>query len=104
MEVIKVYPLSNDTLYLSGAVRATGEERIPLALQHLEYTIMTEQNRAVLTQYAMNSTAILMERAVEIMNDNPESAGALKEIMEAYLDATGDSIRNFGSPKTRRFR
>ena len=99
----KVYPVSNDTLYISNAVRAT-EERIPLALQHLEYTIMTEQNRAVLTQYAMNSTAILMERAVEIMNDNPESAGALKEIMEAYLDATGDSIRNFGSPKTRRFR
>ena len=97
------YPIVKDDLILDGLVTSTGE-RVPLAIQHLNYTIFTEQNRAVLTQCAMNNTAVLMERAVEIMNDNPESAGALREIMEAYLDATGDSIRNFGSPKTRRFR
>ena len=98
------YPIVNDNLILDGTVRLAGEERVPLAIQHLNYTIFTEQNRAVLTQCAMNNTAILMERAVEIMNENPESAGALKEIMEAYLDATGDSIRAYGSPSTRRFK
>ncbi len=96
------YPKVNDSLILDGTVRS--EERVPLAIQHLNYTIFTEQNRAVLTQCAMNNTAVLMERAVEIMNDNPESAGALKEIMEAYLDATGECIRTYGSPSTRRFR
>ena len=97
-----MYPITSDKLSLNGFVRSP-DERVPLVIQHLEYTLMTEQNRAVLTQYAMNNTAILMERAVAIMNENPESAGALKEIMEAYLDATGNSIRNLGNPKTKRF-
>ena len=96
------YPTVNENLILDGTVRSG--ERVPLAIQHLNYTIFTEQNRAVLTQCAMNNTAVLMERAVEIMNDNPESAGALKEIMHAYLDATGECIRTYGSPDKRRFK
>lgn len=99
-----MYPLSSDKQFLNGTIRTTSQERIPLMVQHLEYTILTEQNRAVLTQYAMNSTAVLMERAVEIMNDNPESAGALKEIMNAYLDATGECIRSYGRPWLKRDR
>lgn len=63
------YPTVNEDLILDGTVRSG--ERVPLAIQHLSYTIFTEQNRAVLTQCAMNNTAVLTERAVETMNDNP---------------------------------
>lgn len=63
------YLTVNKNLILDDTVRSG--ERVPLAIQYLNYTIFTEQNRAVLTECAMNNTAVLMERAVEILNDNP---------------------------------
>jgi hypothetical protein len=35
------------------------------------------------------------------MQENPESAEALKEIMYAYVEATAEDIRGYGRPKMR---
>ena len=94
------YP--KEDIRLIGEVSQVNEERMPLQIQHMNHILIREQNRAALTQYAMNNTAILMERAVAIMDENPESAGALKEIMNAYLDATGECIRSYGRPWLKR--
>lgn len=67
-----------------------------LAGQHLEYARNLEYGRYLLTEHAMHNTELLMEYAVEIMQNNPEAAPALKEIMGAYLDATSGDIKAYG--------
>lgn len=92
------YALSKKNEMFGGSMQVADPNRPSLALQHLEYTLTIERNRAALTQHAMGNTAILMNEAGKIIAENPASAGALKEIMEAYLDATGDKIREYGNP------
>lgn len=84
-----------------GAIRMIGGNKPSLAMQHLEYCLTINQNRTILAQHAMDNTEILMDAAREMAAYNPASAGALKEIMEAYLDATTTSIRNYGNPHQR---
>ena len=69
-----------------------------LTMQHLEYALSMEGNRAILTKHALGNTEILMNMAAQIASENPAATGALKEIMEAYLDATTESIRVYGKP------
>ena len=67
-----------------------------LSSRHLEYARNLEYGRYLLTEHAMHNTGLLMEYAVEIMQNNPEAAPALKEIMGAYLDATSGDIKAYG--------
>lgn len=69
-----------------------------LTAQHLEYALSMEGNRAILTRHALGNTEYLMNMAAQIAGENPAATGALKEIMEAYLDATTESIRVYGKP------
>ena len=92
------YALAKKEQLFNGSMQVTNPEGQSLALQHLDYTLTIERNRAALTQHAMGNTAILMNVAGEIVNDNPGATGAVREIMTAYLDATGNAIRKYGNP------
>ena len=80
---------------LNNTIEAINDKSTSLALRHLDYTLTTEHNRAILTQHAMKDTEYLMCYAAEIMDEVPESAGALEKIMRSYLDATSETIRTF---------
>ena len=82
-------------------INQSTNDGLPLALQHLDYVLTIDHGRAALTEHAMRNTQLLMGYAVEIMQENPESAGALKEIMRAYVEATGEDIMGYGRPKRR---
>lgn len=87
--------------YMLAKINQSINNEKPLAIQHLEYTLTIDHGRAALTEHAMRNTQLLMSYAVDIMQENPESAGALKEIMGAYVDATAEDIRGYGRPKHR---
>ena len=87
----KDYPSHN-------AIQKINNNKPTLAEQHLNYALSMEDNRAILTQHALGNTQILMNMAAQIAGENPAATGALKEIMEAYLDATTENIRVYGRP------
>ena len=92
------YDVSRNNEMFSGSMHMANPDGQSLALQHLEYTMTIETNRAALTQRALGNTAILMGVAGEIVNDNPAATDPVKQILVAYLDATGRAIRNYGVP------
>ena len=94
--------LSRNDVMLNRTIRAISGESTPsLALQHLDYTVMLDHHRAIMTEHAMHNTQLLMGYAVQIMEENPETAGALKEIMRAYVDTATGTIRSYGNPSRR---
>lgn len=98
-------PLSKSNGLLNSIIRPYDNTGQSLAMQHLEYTVTIDSSRAMLASRAMNNTAYLMNLAGEIMEDNPACAGAMREIMEAYVDAAAEGVYDYGRPissKTRR--
>lgn len=88
--------------YMLARINQSIDNERSLAIQHLDYTLTIDYGRSALTEHAMRNTQFLMNYAVGIMQENPESAGALKEIMRSYVEATSEDIRDYGRPKTRR--
>lgn len=95
-------PLANNDVRLNETVQALNGRGESLALQHLNYALTMEQNRAILTEHAMRNTTLLMEYATQIIGENPEATGPIKKIVYSYLEATSEDIRVFGRPHARK--
>ena len=97
-----MYELTTKERLLESAMRAIERPRYPtLAEQHLTYCLQVEDNRAAIAQRTLANTAILTHVAEQLAADEPNSAGAMKEIMEAYLEGVTESVRNYSIPDAR---
>lgn len=97
------YPIKRDET-LGTALQLLDRTRPSLHEQHLRYTLTIEGDRASLTQHIMGNTAILMQVAEQLIAEDPNTAGALKEVMAAYINASKDSIEDYGVPPGQKLR
>lgn len=97
-----VNPLAKNDVRLDETIQALAERGDSLALQHLNYTLTMEHNRAILTQHAMRDAEVLLYYAQEIMGENPGATEALEEIMRSYLDSASGTIRDYCKPEHHR--
>ena len=80
------------------ALQVMNGNRPTLADQHLQYNLVIDRSRAIMTEYAMKNTEFLYDLAREIVADNPATTEDLKAIMKAYVSTATERIQGFGDP------